>query len=67
MILNGGIQRITRGVNRTGRPRKLGVKQQRLLLRNFRTLRKENPSFSVKNLMLDSGVSRFRENNELLP
>ena len=36
---------------------KLNVRQQRLLVRNVKKLRENNPSFSLLDLMKDSGVS----------
>ena len=38
-------------------PPKLSVRQQRLLVRNIKKLREKNPSFSLLDLMKDSGVS----------
>ena len=56
-ILKGGIRRISSCPKRTGRPQKLTALQQRLLIRNVRKLRNENPSFPLRDLMRESGVS----------
>ena len=40
-----------------GRPPKLSVRQQRLLVQNVKKLRENNPTFSLLHLMKDSGVS----------
>ena len=57
-ILQGGIQRKRDRPQRVGRPRKLTARQQRLLLRNLLILREDNPGFTLKDLMDQSGVSR---------
>ena len=56
-ILHGGIKLRSCLPSRSGRPEKLSAKQRRLLLRNLKKLREENPSFSLKDLMHESGVS----------
>ena len=56
-ILKGGIRRIASCPNRTRRPQKLTVQQQRVLIRNLRKLRNENSSFSLIDLMQESGVT----------
>ena len=38
-------------------PKKLSVRQQRVLVRNIKKLRENNPSFSFLDLIKDSGVS----------
>ena len=45
-------------------PPKLSVRQQRLLVRNIKKLREKNPSFSLLDLMKDSGVSPWMFPNE---
>ena len=58
-ILTGVIpKRIATGTRRMGRPRKLSVRQQRLLVRNLRKVREQNPTFSLKDLMQASGLNR---------
>ena len=57
-ILQGGIQRKRDRPQRVGRPRKLTARQQRLLLRNLLISREDNPGFTLKDLMDQSGVSR---------
>ena len=56
--MQGGIQRKRDRPQRVGRPRKLTARQQRLLLRNLLISREDNPGFTLKDLMDQSGVSR---------
>ena len=56
-ILRGGIQRNFSDRKKPGRPPILSVRQQRLLVRNIKKLRENNPSFSLLDLMEESGVS----------
>ena len=56
-ILRRGIRRNFLDRKKPGRPRKLTVRQHCLLVRNVKKLRENNPSFSLLDLMKDSGVS----------
>ena len=56
-ILRGGIQPNVSHRKKSGRPRKLSDRKQRLLVRNLKKLRENNPGFSLFDLMKDCGVS----------
>ena len=56
-ILRQGIQGNFSDRKKPGRPPKLSVRQQRLLVPNIKKLRENNPIFSLLDLMKDSGVS----------
>ena len=62
-VLKVGIQRRLHCCRRSGRPKKLSARQERILMRNLLKLRNENPGFSVKDLMTECGVS-LREVSE---
>ena len=62
-VLKDGIQRRLHCCRRSGRPKKLSARQERILMRNLLKLRNENPGFSVKDLMTECGVS-LREVSE---
>ena len=44
------------GRGRPGRPKVLNVRSERIILRTFFKLRRTSPSFSVKDLIVESGL-----------
>ena len=68
MIKKEGVQGLKReeGKKSPGRPRKLNMREERMLLRQIKVLREENPNFCSGKLMESCGISSKQVSNRTI-